>query len=86
MAVAVKPPTANFLRAVQKRAAVDIAVNVVIEQIEQFLRVVGCFLSFHESAPVQRQAYHTKFQLWLALKRILRETSTGHQSDPMRMP
>ena len=41
------PPTANFARSFQERRAVDLAVNVEVEQVEQLLRKVGRFLSFH---------------------------------------
>ena len=49
--VAVTPARGEFLRAVEKAAAVDIAVDIEIEEIQQLLRVIGGFLSFHMNVP-----------------------------------
>ena len=37
----------ELLRAIQEFAAVDVAVDILVEQVEQLLRVIGRFLSFH---------------------------------------
>ncbi len=52
MAVAVRPPTANFLRRFQEIAPVHVAVDVAIKQIQQLLRKIAGFLSFHTSIPL----------------------------------
>ena len=37
----------EFLRAIQECAAVDIAVHVAVKKVQQLLRKIGRFLSFH---------------------------------------
>ncbi len=38
----------ELLGAIQEIAPGDIAVDVAVEEVQQFLRVIGCFLAFHE--------------------------------------
>ena len=46
-----EPADGEFLRAVAEIAAINVAVHVTVEEIEQFLRKIGRLLSFHRSAP-----------------------------------
>ena len=41
----------ELLGAIEEVAAGDVAVLVLVKQIQQFLRVVGRFLSFHGTSP-----------------------------------
>ena len=48
------PPTANFAGAIEKAAAVDVAVHVLIEEIEQLLIEILRGLAFHEVPSTSR--------------------------------
>src|SRR5262249_18335916 len=48
------PPDREFLRTVEKLAPVNFTVHVKVEQVQKLLREIGCFLSFHRSAPYAR--------------------------------
>jgi hypothetical protein len=43
----------KFLRTIQKLAAVDPAMRVSVEQVQELLREIRCFLSFHIYAPLE---------------------------------
>jgi hypothetical protein len=49
------------LGAIQKGSAIDIAMDVLVKEIEQLLRVVGRLFSFHEvgGRSFQGEGYHT---------------------------
>ena len=51
MAAAVSPPTANFPARSRNVAAVDVAVLVLVKEIEEFLGIVRRLLAFHVGAP-----------------------------------
>jgi hypothetical protein len=56
IAVAVKPPTANFSRR-PEFAAADIAVNVTVKEVQQVLWKILRFHPFHAAWPFPAQRY-----------------------------